>query len=92
MFRLNDTFIPSHYQVEIRIILDNDGSVGTQFTAPGKVKLLGVNQVNTSRIVLHAKELTINESSVAVSLISTQFLCALGKHFISKSKYHTLGR
>ncbi|ODN05327.1 Aminopeptidase N [Orchesella cincta] len=71
MYRLNNTFIPSHYDVEVRVILDNDGSVGPQFTAPGKVKIIGVNQERTSRIVLHANALTISSDSITVALKAT---------------------
>jgi len=66
MYRLNNTFIPSHYDVEVRVILDNDGSVGPQLTAPGKVRIVGVNQERSSHIVLHANAMTVNTSSVTV--------------------------
>lgn len=67
MYRLNNTFIPSHYDLEVRVILEDGESVGAQFTAPGKVKILGVNQEPTTSVTLHAKELAINQSSVTVS-------------------------
>lgn len=67
MYRLNDTFIPSHYQLELRVILDKDEAFGLELTAPGKVKIVGVSRENTSRIVLHANELKINASSIQVS-------------------------
>ncbi|CAL8126794.1 unnamed protein product [Orchesella dallaii] len=71
LYRLNNTFIPSHYDVEVRVILDNDDTVGPQFTAPGKVRIVGVNQESSSRIVLHTNELTVNTSSITVSLTAT---------------------
>ncbi|CAL8126796.1 unnamed protein product [Orchesella dallaii] len=71
LYRLNNTFIPSHYDVEVRVILDNDDTVGPQFTAPGKVRIVGVNQERSSRIVLHTNALTVNESSITVTLTAT---------------------
>lgn len=67
MYRLNNTFIPSHYDLEVRVILEDGESVGAQYTAPGKVRIVGVNQEITSSITLHAKDLAINQSSVTVS-------------------------
>lgn len=68
MYRLNNSFTPTHYDVQVRVILDEDETgAGDQFTAPGKVKIVGRNEERSSRIVLHAKEILLNESSIAVS-------------------------
>lgn len=70
MYRLNNTFMPSHYDVQIRVILDSEEDVGEQFTAPGKSRILGKTGEKLERLVLHANRLEINESSVSVSSIN----------------------
>ncbi|CAL8147342.1 unnamed protein product [Orchesella dallaii] len=67
--KLNDEFIPTHYKIELQVILDKDKvgeKVGTQNGAPGKVNIAGINQKNSSRIVLNAGRLKVNGSSIQV--------------------------
>jgi hypothetical protein len=66
-YRLNDSFIPSHYELELLVILDEDPSIGEQFTAPGKVAITFRPTEDNSILRLHAYLLNINQSSVQVN-------------------------
>jgi len=59
-------FIPSHYELELRVILEGDAA-GEIDTVPSKVRIFGESKVNTSQIVLEADELEIDPYSIKVS-------------------------
>ena len=59
--RLPSGIRPLHYRVELTPFIEEQN-----FTIAGKVIIEMVASVPTNRIVLHAKDMTIHESEVAV--------------------------
>lgn len=68
LYRLNGTIIPSNYELELLVLLDNDPAYGAQFTAPGKVRIDITPTIATGLITLHSYLPVINESSIQVSM------------------------
>jgi len=66
-FRLPDSVVPTHYDFEIRPILDEDG-FGERFTAPGKVTIHVDCKTTTNSVTLHSSTITIHEDRVKVHL------------------------
>ncbi|XP_021952753.1 aminopeptidase N [Folsomia candida] len=67
LYRLNGTIIPSNYELELLVLLDNDPAYGAQFTAPGKVRIDITPTIATGLITLHSYLPVINESSIQVT-------------------------
>lgn len=65
-YRLPNSVVPTHYNVELQPILDN--GYGTRFTAPGKVFIDVTCKTSTNSITLHALTLNILQASIKVSL------------------------
>lgn len=72
-FRLPSSFLPYHYEVRVRPILELIPGDAPQWTAPGSVKIFGTCVSPTSNITLHSS-VTINEASVLVSVFMKKSL------------------
>jgi len=66
-YRLNDSFIPSHYNLELLVLLDNDPAIGDQYTAPGKVSIDFQPTSDQFVLRLHANLIQVNGSSIKVN-------------------------
>lgn len=72
-YRLPLSVQPTHYDLEIRPILDGTGD--EQFTAPGKVTIRVTCNETTNSITLHSKEIEIEHDQITVSLIMMVHNC-----------------
>jgi hypothetical protein len=67
LYRLNNTFIPSNYALELLVLLDSDPQFGQELTAPGKITIRGVQSgEGSNEITLHSYLLDINTTSIKV--------------------------
>ncbi|ODM93069.1 Aminopeptidase N [Orchesella cincta] len=60
------TFIPSHYEIELRVILEDNEQAGEKFSAPGETRIFGVTGTPTSKLELVGYQLNVDKESVTV--------------------------
>jgi hypothetical protein len=70
-YRLNDTWIPSNYQLTIKVILDTDDETEQQFTARGSLRIKARPMEVTESITLNANFVQV-ESVEVVRIISEE--------------------
>ncbi|ODM91062.1 Aminopeptidase Q [Orchesella cincta] len=65
---LNKTFVPSHYDIELRVILEDGEPAGEIYTAPGATRIFGDIKTPTSKLelVAYQYQLDIVKESVTV--------------------------
>ncbi|CAL8117044.1 unnamed protein product [Orchesella dallaii] len=62
-----NSFIPSHYDIQLRVILEDNEPPGAKFSAPGTTLISGATQAPTSQLKLLGYELKIDKETVKVS-------------------------
>jgi hypothetical protein len=65
-YRLPENVFPTNYKLEIQPILDEDGEIGTRFTALGRIWITVNCTADTMRVPLHSNTLDIHFDSITV--------------------------
>jgi hypothetical protein len=81
-YRLNDTWIPSNYQLTIKVILDADDETEQQFTARGSLRIKARPMEVTESITLNANFVQV-ESVEVVRIVSEEEEVSIGIRGIS---------
>ncbi|XP_035702166.1 aminopeptidase N isoform X2 [Folsomia candida] len=88
LYRLNDTWIPSTYVVEIKVVLDNAPAGEVPYTARSRVQISFTVKERVNSITLHANLLTglafrlTNEAGVDIPLSPYVVDKEVEKHFL----------